>query len=97
MAKKDAPIPAGGMVRSGGKLVARRLQDMPDNEPIRKMADKGRGLETVPDTKPKLKLNVPGAINNIRKSRSKIDEAEAKALGMNKGGVVKGKAPRKKC
>ncbi len=50
-----------------------------------------------PTPPPKTDMTVKGAIGNIRSRRSKLEEAEAKALGMNKGGVVKGKAPRKKC
>ncbi len=45
----DKPVPAGGMTRSGGKLVPRFLRDMSDSEPIRPMKDKGAGLEVEPD------------------------------------------------
>lgn len=45
----DDPIPAGGMVRSGGKMVPRYARDTNPNEPIRNMKDKGSGLEVVPD------------------------------------------------
>lgn len=48
----------------------------------------------------KADLTVKTAVKNIRSGRSKIEEAEARALGMNKGGLVKGKksAPKKgKC
>ena len=50
--KKNTPsdqIPPGGMVRSGGKLVPRKLSDMGDKDAIVPMRDKGRGLEVVPD------------------------------------------------
>lgn len=51
-----------------------------------------------PAPKPKPDMTVKGAIGNIRSRRSKIDEAEAKALGMNKGGLVKAKGKKKgKC
>ena len=49
-----------------------------------------------PPAKPKTDMTVKGAIGNIRSRRSKLDEAEAKALGMNKGGLVKGKKAGKK-
>jgi hypothetical protein len=45
----EKPIPAGGMVRSGGKLVPRYARDMGPDEPIRNMRDNGGGLEVVPD------------------------------------------------
>ena len=50
-----------------------------------------------PAPKPKTDMTVKGAIGNIRSRRSKLDEAEAKALGMNKGGLVKAKGKKGKC
>ena len=49
--EKDLPIPTGGMVRSGGKMVPRFARDMGPDEPIpaRGMRDMGSGLETIPD------------------------------------------------
>jgi len=43
----DRPIVES--VRSGGKLVPRFARDMDMDEPIRRMEDRGSGLETVPD------------------------------------------------
>jgi hypothetical protein len=55
--EKDLPIPAGGMVRSGGKMVPRFARDMGPDEPIpaRGMRDKGSGLEAIPDEDRKAK------------------------------------------
>lgn len=67
-------------------------------KPPVKPAPKPAPAPATPPAKPKPKtdMTVKGAIGNIRSRRSKLDEAEAKALGMNKGGLVKAKGKSSK-
>lgn len=58
----DAPIPPGGMVRSGGRMMPRFARDMGLDEPTprRGMVDRGQGLEVVPDEEPPVKKAAGG-------------------------------------
>jgi len=97
-AKERAPKPApkAKPEDSGvGKVVAGAMKASPFAiKPKRAGYNEGGEVKKPapkPAPKPKPDLTVPTAIKNIRSGRSKIEEAEAKALGMNKGGMVKGK------